>query len=260
MGASTERDSRAALMCARRARPSVFSHLLPALVERLEKEREMAVSAISVAAGERSAARLLPLGGVVFVALVVIAFAGLSGDSPGIADSAATINAYYDSHHGREMIAALVVAAATPFLVLFGTSLASALWPSDGGRRPFWQMVLAGGSALGGAMWLVSAVIHFTLADAADQKGMSGGALQALNALDTDTWIAFNGGMGVLMLGAAGALLARKVRPALGWIALFDGILLFIPYADFFGLIVSGLWIIVTSVLLFRRGAAFASA
>jgi hypothetical protein len=92
------------------------------------------------------------------------------------------------------------------------------------------------------------------------QKGMSGSALQTLNALDADTWIAFNGGMGVLMLGAAGALLARKVHPVLGWIALLDGILLFIPYADFFGLIVSGLWILVTSVLLFRRGAAFADA
>ena len=220
----------------------------------------MAVSAISVSVEKRSPGRVLPLGGVAFVVLVVFAFAGLSSDTPGIEDSASTINAFYDAHHWKEIVAALLVAASTPFLVVFGTSLASALWPTDRAHRPFWQVVVAGGSALAGASWILAAVIHFTLADAADQKGMSGSALQTLNALDADTWIAFNGGMGVLMLGAAGALLARKVHPVLGWIALLDGILLFIPYADFFGLIVSGLWIIVTSVLLFRRGATLADA
>jgi hypothetical protein len=220
----------------------------------------MAVSAIAVPARERSAGRLLPLGGVVFVLLVVIAFAGFNGDTPGVEDSAATINSFYDSHHVREILAALLVAAAAPFLVVFGTSLASALWSSEGGRRPFWQAVLVAGSALAGACWLLAAVIHFTLADAANHKGMGAGALQALNALDADTWIAFNGGMGVLMLGAGGSLLARKVHPVLGWVAIVVGILLFVPYADFFALIMSGLWIIVTSVLMFRKGAAFADA
>ena len=220
----------------------------------------MAVSAIAVPASERSARRFLPLGGIVFVVLVVVAFAGLSGDTPGVEDSAATINSFYDSHHTQEILAALVVAAAAPFLVLFGISLSSTLWSSEGGRRSFWQTVLVAGSALAGAGWLVAALIHFTLADAAVQHGMGAGALQALNALDADSWVVFNGGMGVLMLGAGGSLLARTVHPVLGWLALAIGILLFIPYADFFGLILSALWIIVTSVLLFRRGPAFAEA
>jgi hypothetical protein len=220
----------------------------------------MAVSAIAVPARERSAGRLLPLGGVVFVLLVVLAFAGFSGDTPGVEDSAAAVNSFYDSHHTQEIISSLLVAAAAPFLVIFGTSLASALWSSEGVRRPLWQSVLVAGSALAGACWLVAAVVHFTLADAADQKGMAGGALQALNALDADTWVAFNGGMGVLLLGAGGSLLARKVHPLLGWFAIVIGILLFVPFADFFALIASGLWIIVTSVQMFRKGAAFADA
>jgi hypothetical protein len=220
----------------------------------------MAFSAIAVPARERSAGRLLPLGGAVFVLLVVLAFAGFSGDTPGVEDSAAAVNSFYDAHHVQEIIASLLLAAAAPFLVVFGTSLGSAVWSSDGGRRPIWHAVLVAGSALAGAGWLVAAVVHFTLTDAANQKGMDGGALQALNALDANTWVIFNSGMGVLLLGAGGSLLARKVRPVLGWFALVIGILLFIPFADFFALIASGLWIIVTSVQLYRKGAAFADA
>ncbi|MDX6541903.1 MAG: hypothetical protein QOI71_3513, partial [Gaiellales bacterium] len=48
------------------------------------------------------------------------------------------------------------------------------------------------------------------------------------------------------------ALLARQTSPVLGWIALAAGIALFIPFADFVALIVSGLWIIAVSVKQFR--------
>jgi hypothetical protein len=48
--------------------------------------------------------------------------------------------------------------------------------------------------------------------------------------------------------------------PVLGWIALAAGIALFIPFADFAGLIVTGLRIIAMSVLLYRRGAGLAPA
>jgi hypothetical protein len=38
-----------------------------------------------------------------------------------------------------------------------------------------------------------------------------------------------------------------------GWLALFLGIVLFIPFADFFALIATLLWIIVMSIIVFRR-------
>jgi hypothetical protein len=220
----------------------------------------MATTATAANLKTPSWSRLLPLSGAGFVVLIVVALAGLSGDTPGAEDSAATIGKFYDAHHAREVASSLVVAAATPLLVLFGISLAFALWPSDGSRRPFWQVVLGAGSALAGATWLIAAVIHFAVTDAANQSGMPGGALQALNVLDANTWIAFNGGLGVLMLGAGGAMLARKTHPVLGWIALVAGIVLFVPFADFPALIVSGLWIIVTSIQLYRQGDAFAAA
>lgn len=56
-----------------------------------------------------------------------------------------------------------------------------------------------------------------------------------------------------MMLGAAGSLLgtARGYR-WLGWAALVLGIALFIPFADFFALLLTLIWIIVTSVMAFR--------
>ena len=246
-------------MCTRAVRPSVVGNVLPRPEGARRKGCEMAVSALAVDTRRGSASRLLPLGGVVFVALVLVAFVGLGGDTPGSGDSAATINAFYDAHRGNSIAAALLVAAAAPFLVLFGVSLAAVLWPTDAGRRPFWQIMLAGGSAVGGAGWIIAAFVHLALVDAADQRGhFPGGALQALNVLDANSWVAFNSGMGVLLLGAGGALIARRVHVVLGWVALAIGILLFIPYADFAGLILSGLWVIVTSVQLYRRGPAFA--
>ena len=99
-------------------------------------------------------------------------------------------------------------------------------------------------------------MFHIALTQTANASGVSTGALPSLAALDQHSWVAFNSGRGVMMLGAAGTLLASKAHPLLGWIALDTGIALFIPFADFVGLIVSGLWIITTSVQLSRRGPA----
>ena len=42
----------------------------------------------------------------------------------------------------------------------------------------------------------------------------------------------------------------------LGWAALVLGILLFIPFADFIALLVTLVWILVVSVVLFTRAGA----
>jgi hypothetical protein len=204
-------------------------------------------------AGDRgTGGKWLSLSGAAAVVLVVASFAGLGGDTPGSEDSAAQIGAYYDSHEVREMIAAFVLAASAPLFVLFGVGLAISLWPADGPRRSIWQGMLAVGGALAGGGFLIAAFIHVALTMTANNDGVAGGGLQALAGLDESSWVAFNSGLGVLMLGAAGALLTRKTSPVLGWIALIIGIALFIPFADFGGLIASGLWIITVSVKRFR--------
>jgi hypothetical protein len=205
------------------------------------------------------AAKWLSLTGAAAALLVVVSFAGLGGDTPGAQDPAATIGSYYNSHEAREMVAAFVLAASAPFFVIFASWLGASLWPAAAPRSP-WQSILTVGGGVAGAGFMLAALVHVALVQTANHDGIAGGALQALAGLDENSWVAFNAGLGVLMLGAAGSLLASRAHPALGWIALVAGIALFIPFADFVALIVSGLWLIWTSIALYRRGPAFAAA
>jgi hypothetical protein len=203
--------------------------------------------------------RVLPLSGILFVVLAVGAVAGLGGDTPADDASASEVLSFYDAHTVRQSIAAFVFAASVPFLVFFAVSLAATVPWSEGAERPgIWRHVVVAGSAVAGATLLISAWVHFALADGADNK-LSGEALQGLNELDASSWMAFNAGLGVMMLGAAGCVIprARAALPVwLGWAALVLGIALFIPFADFFALVLTLLWIIVVSVMLFRQSEA----
>jgi hypothetical protein len=97
--------------------------------------------------------------------------------------------------------------------------------------------------------------VHFALADGGNQR-ISPTALQALNSLDGNTWMAFIPGLGVMMLGAAGALLSAGVHRWLGWTALVLGVVLFIPIAGFIAMLAALLWIAVTGVMLARRAGS----
>jgi hypothetical protein len=204
------------------------------------------------------ARNLLPWSGVVFVVLVAATVVGVGGSTPDPDASAAKVMSFYGAHQGRQIAAAFVLALAAPFLVAFGATLAASLWPKD--RGPVWELVLLAGSGLAGATVLVTAMVHFALADGADYLSATG--LQVLNAIDGNTWVAFNAGLGVMMLGAAGSLLSRTAGRWLAWTALALGVLLFVPFADFFAMLATGLWILVASVLLVRRdrGVAYSTA
>ena len=98
----------------------------------------------------------------------------------------------------------------------------------------------------------MAAWAHFALADAGDNK-LSPDTLQALNVLDADSWVLFNSAFGVMLLGAAGCLIPEQgATGGSAWAALVLGILLFIPFADFFALILTLIWMIVVSIMLFR--------
>lgn len=201
--------------------------------------------------------RLLPLSGAVFVIMAVLGIVALGGDTPDSGASAANVASFYSDHQDGQTAGAFVLAASVPFLALFGVVLAFALWPTQAGSRPVWQVMLAGGSVLTAGVFAVTAAIHFALADAADT--VSAATLQGLNVLDGTTWVAFNSALGVMMLGAGGSLIPRAgADRVMGWVALVAGIALFIPFADFFALLVSAIWILVMSVMLFRRQPALA--
>jgi hypothetical protein len=196
--------------------------------------------------------RLLPLSGIVFVVLAVVAVVAIGGDTPGTDASAAKVKSFYDANTWRQAIAAFVLAASVPFLVFFAARLAEALAMNEAASTRLWRRVLLAGSIVTGAVILVTAAIHFALADGGDQRDVSAAAVQAINVLDGNTWLAFNASLGVMMLGVAGLVLPAAGRYGwLGWTALVLGIALFIPFADFIALLLTLIWIIVVSALLF---------
>jgi hypothetical protein len=200
--------------------------------------------------------RLLPLGGIVFVVLLLVAIIGLGGDTPDTNASGAEVASFYDEQNVRQGLGAFVLAATAPFLLFFAASLAGLAWPTELASRVIWRRVLLGGSFILGAVIMGLALTHFALADAADQE-VAPEAMQALNALDGNAWVSANAALGVMMLGAAGWLLGRVGAYGwLGWAALIFGIALFIPFADFVALILSLVWIIVVSVMLYREPTA----
>lgn len=196
--------------------------------------------------------RLLPLSGVAFVVLALVAIIGLGGDTPANDASPQEVVDFYTAHDVRNAIAAFLLVVSIPFLVIFGVTLANAFTTEDADSRPVWPYVLVSGTVLVAASLLAAAWIHFALSDAGDNN-LEPVALQTLNVLDADSWIAWNGAFGVMMLGAAGCFVTRaRAHTWLGWVALVLGVALFIPFADFFALILTLIWIIVVSIMLAR--------
>jgi hypothetical protein len=194
----------------------------------------------------------LHLSGIVFIALVAIAVFGVGGtNTPDTNASAQKVASFYGDHATQQGIASFLLAAAAPFVVFFGVGLVTALGSRAGGGRSAWSYVLLAGTTLVAGSVLLTAFVHFALANGADSDA-SPTALQALNVLDGNTWMAFNPSFGVMLLGAAGLLLSAGVLRWLGWIALVLGVAAFIPLVDFFALLATFLWIVVAGVALAR--------
>jgi hypothetical protein len=201
--------------------------------------------------------KLYPLSGVAFVVVALGGVFVFGGSTPDSDASAAKVVSFYSAHSGRQQVAAFVLAASVPFLVLFALYLRATAARGVGesaARDAIWGRFLVAGAVIEGAVLLVTALIHFALADAVDH-GVSGDAARVLNALDGDSWIAWNSAFGIMMLGAGATVLASATLPRwMAWLALLVGVFLFIPFADFFALLVSLLWILAASVYLYTRG------
>jgi len=195
--------------------------------------------------------KLFALGGVAFVALVLAAILGFGGSTPGTDASAEKLASFYSDNNVQQFVTSFMLAAATPFLVLFGIGLVDAWGRIESGAVSAWGFVLFAGTILTAGAVLVTTFAHLALSDAAD-VGDAPTALQALNSLDGNTWMVFNPAFGIMLLGAAGTLFATGARRSVRWITLVLAIALFIPFADFFALLATLAWIVVTSIVLVR--------
>jgi len=202
--------------------------------------------------------RLAPLSGVLFVVLVAVGFIPVGGETPDANDSPSKIVSFWTDHHDKEVTAALLVGLGAIFLAIFTATLRDRIREDRADRDMWSNLILIGGTA-STAGFLVAVGFHIALADGGDHH-YSAQAMQALNALDNDSFFAFAIPIGVMMLGAAGATLKGGVLPRwLGWAALVLAIGQFTPVGFiFFGL--SGIWIIVVGILLSQRAAPAAAA
>ena len=82
----------------------------------------------------------------------------------------------------------------------------------------------------------------------------------AINALDNDNFLAFSVPLGIMLFGAAGSVLTGGGLPKwMAWLAILLGITLLHGPVGFFGFCLTGIWIIIASILMYRRAGAAAT-
>jgi hypothetical protein len=192
-----------------------------------------------------------PLTGALFVVLVLVAFIALGGNTPDGDASARKVVSFYSDNENKEIIAAVVLALSAVPLLYFTAILRNLLRDALPARSVIPAFALGGG-AVAAAGFTTAATIHFALADYT--KDIQPAAAQALNALDGDFFLPFTTGLAVLVLAISVASIRTRVFPRwLGWV----GVVLFVVYftpAGFIAFGLTGIWIIVTSILLYLRG------
>jgi hypothetical protein len=199
--------------------------------------------------------RFAPLTGVVFVVLLVIGFIPVGGDTPSLDDSASKITSFYADHQGKEIAAVIIVSLAALFLALFAVALRDYLRGGDQ-TSDFWPTVALVGGAVGVAGLLVAVGTHLALVDGGDKK-IDPAAMVAINAIDNDNFFAFSLPIGIMLLGAAGATLTggADLPKWLAWVAVVLFVVFFTP-AGFASFALSGIWIIIASIVMYRRAGA----
>jgi hypothetical protein len=198
--------------------------------------------------------RLAPLSGIVFVLLLIAAFIFVEGETPDIDDSASKITSFYHDDQGKHIAAIILVALSAFFLAVFVASLRDYV-RVPGGEAELWPTIVLVGGTVAVAGLLVAAGIHLALVDGGD-KQISPDAMVALNAIDADDFFGFALPLGIMLFGAAGATLrtGAALPRWMAWAAIVLLILFFTPIG-FAAFALSGIWIIIASILMYQRTA-----
>jgi hypothetical protein len=187
------------------------------------------------------------------LAFMVLAIAGsvIMGDPPDPKDeSLQEIVNFYKDNDTEIWIATLIQGAAATLLVFYGGFLRKVLRRAEGEGHMLSAVVLAGATivAVGAAL---DATINIALVEEIDD--IQPVAAQALSALWSNDWIVLLVGMQVFMLAAGLSIVRHGALPKwLGWVAILLGLVGMTP-AGFVGFIGTGVWIVVTSILLAVR-------
>jgi hypothetical protein len=213
------------------------------------------VDEMSFRQSARPELRFVPLLGALFVVLVAVGYL-VAGDTPDHHARGPEIRDDYDSETQHQISAFLVALGAVPLLFFAGylRAVLRRLHPS--GRLS--ANVALAGAVVAATGLAVQSLIHAALAEAAQTSEFSGQALQSLNALDGWSFYPLAIGLSIFVL-ASGVALVRGRRffaPFLAWAAIALGVLVLVPVVGFFAAILSGIWVVVISLVLFARSEA----
>jgi hypothetical protein len=196
---------------------------------------------------------LAPLTGALFVVLVLVAFFALGGSTPGGKDSAHKVVSFYKDNNTKEIIAAVVLALSAVPLLYFSALLRDRGRAALPGRSALPGLAYGGG-VVAAAGFLTAATLHFALADYADN--IQPAAAQAINAIDNDFFLPFAIGVVTLVFATSLVAIRSGLLPKwLGWVGVVLFVISFTP-VGFLGFGLSGIWIVVVSILLYLRGQA----
>jgi hypothetical protein len=205
--------------------------------------------------GRTSREWLVPLTGVLFLALLIASF--IVGGEPKDADhSPDEIAQWYLDNKDSAQIAAFIGTVAGAVLIFFAAYLRKVLAAAEGAGAMLPILVLIGLSivAVGGA---IDGTILFATAEAADDIEPT--SVQTLQALWDNDFIPLAVGIALFLVSVGISILRTDVLPKwLGWVTLVLALVSLTP-AGFFAFPGTGLLILVLSVWLAiraRRAAA----
>jgi hypothetical protein len=194
---------------------------------------------------------LAPLTGVGFVVVAIIGFI-LAGEPPEASEPIDEVVAFYVDNDSAIIIGAALTALAGVLLIFFAGYLRAVLKGPEGANDmlPTVALVGAGVMATGAAL---DATILFALADSVEDIEPT--AVQALQAFwDNDFLPIAMGGAVFILASGLSILTTRGVLPRwLGWVAVALGVIGLTPLG-FVAFLGTGVWIVIVSVLLARRG------
>ena len=196
------------------------------------------------------ATRLAALAGVVFVALLALAYSLTSG-APSTSASAAKIQHYYLTHHNHQGSGAFLIALSVVFgLFFFGYM--RAYFRAFPGLEWLASIYFAGAVvfALCGA---ASAGLGFAVSD--HPKALSAQSLQLLNTLASDlTWPFLSIGLAVMYLAAGFIIYRSRALPVwLAWASLLFGVLAATEFLAFIPFLGTTLWVLYVSIIMATR-------
>ena len=199
--------------------------------------------------------RFVPLLGALSVVLVVVGYL-VAGDTPDHHALGPEIREDYDNETRHQIAAFLVALGAVPLLFFAGYFRAVLTRLHASGRLS--ANVALAGAVVAATGLAVQSLIHAALAEAARTSEFSDQALQSLNALDGWSFYPLGIGLSTFVL-ASGVALVRGRRffaPFLAWAAVVLGLLTLVPIVGFFAAILSGIWVVIISLMLFARSEA----